>query len=85
MNRRSFFSRLLQTAAIIGLAPRLAFRAPEIKLQDEVFWTQDVCLARYYSEEYIAAIKQLDRTVRIVKLTPEDFVRIADWIADWRT
>jgi len=29
VNRRSFLSRLAGAAAIIGLAPRLAFRAPE--------------------------------------------------------
>jgi hypothetical protein len=29
MNRRSFLSRLAGTAAIIALAPRLAFRAPD--------------------------------------------------------
>jgi hypothetical protein len=31
MNRRNFFQRVFQTAAIIALAPRLAFSAPEEK------------------------------------------------------
>lgn len=80
MNRRSFFNKLLQAAAIIGLAPRLAFRAPEIKLQDEFLWTQNVCLSRYYSEEYLAATKQLTCTLRyarIKSLTPEDVAKLA--------
>lgn len=38
MNRRSFFSKLLQTAAIIGLAPRLAFRAPELDFKLQAKW-----------------------------------------------
>jgi hypothetical protein len=32
MNRRSFFQRLAGTAAIIALAPRLAFRIPDVTI-----------------------------------------------------
>lgn len=38
MNRRSFFNKLLQAAAIIGLAPRLAFRAPELDFKLPAKW-----------------------------------------------
>lgn len=58
-NRRSFFSRLARAAAIIALAPQIAFRAPKIvvALEQEPkllsFWMEINPLTRCYSDEYL--------------------------------
>lgn len=64
MKRRSFFTSLAKAAAIVALAPQLAFRAKPIKVALPeppptcvAYWTQMDRFTHYYDDDYIAALK----------------------------
>lgn len=83
MRRRSFFHAIANAAAIVALAPQLAFRVrpgkieapqpllePLSELSDApgfrvtAFWTHSSLLSSYYSDEYIAFMRDgICRTV----------------------
>lgn len=53
MNRRRWFQSLAKAAAIVALAPQLAFRVkPELTTLDTQFWIQTTAEVSYYDEEY---------------------------------
>ena len=42
MNRRSFFQSISRAAAIIALAPQIAFRAPKLKWEDDAWFRTEL-------------------------------------------
>lgn len=65
MKRRAFFQSLAKAAAIVALAPQLAFRVkPEIPQAPKelvAFWCQTTRLARSYDDDYIKALEHAMR------------------------
>lgn len=58
MNRRAFTAKLFSFAAILALAPEIAFRRTLELKQDAcetVYWTQSQCEFRYCSDDYLKA------------------------------
>lgn len=64
MNRRSFFQSIARAAAIVALAPQIAFRAPKLKLvveppQQVAFWRQITRRSRCVDSEYLKVYSTL--------------------------
>lgn len=62
--RRTFFARLAQAAAIVALAPRLAFRVPDeaIEIERDVetlhyIFPRPQRIAWHYSDDYLKALE----------------------------
>jgi hypothetical protein len=69
MKRRSFFQSLAKAAAIVALAPQLAFRVKpvvveishpaEVVTEVATYWTQTTRGVAFYSDGYREAMKKL--------------------------
>lgn len=62
MNRRSFFRSLAKAAAIVALAPQLAFRPKPIadwRIDAGAYWMQEERVSEWYSTEYLAAMQAM--------------------------
>ena len=63
MQRRKFFQRIAQAAAVVALAPQIAFRQkpllPKVEPQPALvsFWNQTERASTCYSAEYESALK----------------------------
>jgi len=52
MNRRSFFNRIARAAAIVALAPQIAFRAPKLNWEDEAWLTHEIEMKAFGVSRY---------------------------------
>lgn len=74
--RRNFFKRFAAVAAVIAMAPQIAFRR-KVAREWEIaqFWYQERCVVRCYSEDYLKAIGRISDCKANV-LTPEEIHRV---------